>query len=266
MYNTRYRPEIYSVRSNEIEESENSSFQARQSHSGTNSISSIGITQEDSYRPPLVKQFYSGKLKTWLPWSLHPDVVRSRADSEDPEVCQVEQSPPAPEVDIRPHIFDPVLQKHLLVDSGSQVSAFPPDPGDKPDPRLSLKAANGSKIKAFGFKELSVKIGRKPYKFKIIKAEVEYPIIGWDFMKHHKLDLRWNDREEITIYDKKSKTSSVLQFKPIPIEKSLQLKNLSLISADCHLDQCAENPEILLGEVAAVKALSEDEASSEDNS
>ena len=83
----------------------------------------------------------------WLPWSLHPDVVQNQAEPDSPEVCEVGQSPQEPEMDIRPHVWDPILQKHLLVDSGSQVSAFPPDPGDIPDPKLSLKAANGSKIR-----------------------------------------------------------------------------------------------------------------------
>ena len=56
----------------------------------------------------------------------------------------------------------------------------------------------------FGYKKINLKIGRKTYPFEIIKAQVESSIIGWDFMKKHKLDLRWNDNDEITIYDKKS--------------------------------------------------------------
>ena len=143
--------------------------------------------------------FYSGKLKMWLPWSLRPDVLQSRVSEVDPEVCEVGVGPPpqSQEMDIRPHIFDPVLQMHVLVDSGSQVSAFPPDPGDKPDPKLNLKAANGSRIKGFGFKDISIKIGRKPYHFKIIKAEVEAPILGWDFFRKFRLDLIWGEFGDI---------------------------------------------------------------------
>ena len=70
------------------------------------------------------------------------------------------------------------------------VSAFSPDPGDLPVKNQFLKAANGSRMACYGYKDILIKIGRKPYPFKIIKAQVESPIIGWDFMKHHKLDLR----------------------------------------------------------------------------
>ena len=101
----------------------------------------------------MVQRFYSSQLKTWLPWSLHPSrVVESLAD---PEVQAVGDH----EVDIRPHIYDPVLEQFILCDSGSQVSAFPPDPGDKPDPKRFLKAANGSRMSCFGYKDINIKIG-----------------------------------------------------------------------------------------------------------
>ena len=75
-----------------------------------------------------------------------------------------------PEMDIRPHIFDPVLKQFLLCDSGSMVSAFPPDPGDLPVRNQFLKAANGSRMACFGYKDISIKIGWKPYPSKINKA------------------------------------------------------------------------------------------------
>ena len=101
-------------------------------------------------------------------------------------------------------------------------------------------------------KDISIKIGWKPYPFKIIKALVESPIIGWDFMKHHKLDLRWNDSDQITIYDKRSKVSSVLHLKPIPIDQSLLMKNFSLVKSEPEHPggQGLENPEVLLNEVS----------------
>ena len=204
MYNYKKYPEIYSIRENEItEELGSDSLKTRRSQ--TSNMPSISSIQ--SYRPPLVKQYYSSHLKTWIPWSLHPDQVSRSEDTgqsvEDTghAVGEVRDSS-GPEMDIRPHIWDPVLKQFLLCDSGSQVSAFPPDPGDLPVRNQFLKAANGSRMACYGYKEISVKIGRKPYKFRIIKAQVESPIIGWDFMKLHKLDLRWNDQDHITIYDK----------------------------------------------------------------
>ena len=54
-------------------------------------------------------------------------------------------------VDVRPHLYDGVLKKHLLCDSGSQITAYPPDPGDKPVSGLNLKAVNGAEIKCYGY-------------------------------------------------------------------------------------------------------------------
>ena len=147
--NKTYSPKIHSIRQNEIkEEFENGSFKAEHSHSRTlpevNSMSWC--------RPPLVKKFYSGSLRMWLPVSLHPSFL----DQSRPEVGEIQQDQD-PKVDIRPHIFDPVRKQFILCDSGSQVSAFPPDPGDSLDPNLVLKAANGSKMTCYGFKETSIK-------------------------------------------------------------------------------------------------------------
>ena len=247
---------IHAIRQNEFgEESENDSFQAKRCHEIPR-VNSIQVC-----RPPMVQRFYSSHLKTWLPWSLH----QSQFVGASPEVKAIDD----PGVDIRPHIFDPVLQKFILCDSGSQVSAFPPDPGDKPVRNHFLKAANGSRMACFGYKNINIKIGQKDYPFKIIKAEVESPIVGWDFMSEHKLDLRWNQDDKITIYDRKSKHSSMLHFKPVPKEQSALLKNLSLVetSAD-HLDpevlrqsdsfqipRESDSPEVVLSEVAAIEAL-----------
>ena len=147
----------------------------------------------------------------------------------------------------------------------STAVKVPPDPGEVPIPNLFLKAANGSRMSCYGHKVMSVRIGQKDYKFRVIKAQVESPIIGWDFMKHHKLDLRWNEEDQITIFDKKDGIASVLELKSIPIEKSIQMKNLSLISlGNPHQNLQSESPEVIMGEVAAMQALNEDEALAED--
>ena len=209
-----------------------------------------------SYRPPLVKQYYSPLLKTWIPWSLHPSQIATHENHEASENIG-EVNAVNTDSDIRPHIYDPVMDQFLLCDSGSQVSAFPPDPGDQPVSNHFLKAANGTRMSCYGYKDVSIKIGDKPYDFKIIKAQVESPIIGWDFMDHHKLDLRWNENDQITIFDKKDATSSVLHLKPLPKDQSSALKNLSLVETEPG-QSFVENPEILISEIAAVEALGED--------
>ena len=79
-------------------------------------------------------------------------------------------------------------------------------------------------------------------------------------MKHHKLDLIWNDSDQITIYDKRSKVSSVLHLKPIPIDQSSLMKNLSLVKSEPEYPggKGLENPEVLLG-VVSIEALNKDD-------
>ena len=107
--------------------------------------------------------------------------------------------------DLRPHLWDPQLQKFLLVDSGSQITAIPPEPGDKASNSSFLRAVNGSRIKTFGYKDITIKIGRKAYDFRAIKADIANPVLGWDFMRHHRLELVWNDWGDNCIYDKRLK-------------------------------------------------------------
>ena len=132
--------------------------------------------------------------------------------------------------DFRPHLQDPV-HGDMLVDSGSMCTAFPPDPGDQEVPGASLKAVNNTRIKFFGFKDVEIKINRKTYKFRAVKAEVDSPVLGWDFMRCHRLDVVWNEYGDNVIVDKRSDVSTVLEFKPLPSSQSLRMKNLSVIES-----------------------------------
>ena len=63
-------------------------------------------------------------------------------------------------VDLRPFLQD--ANKRLsLVDSGSQVTAYPPEPGDQPDPNLALRAVNGTRLRCYGYKDVEIQIGWK---------------------------------------------------------------------------------------------------------
>ena len=156
-------------------------------------------------------------------------------------------------VDIRPHVFEPVMGKWLLCDSGSQVSAFPPEPGDVEVKGTSLKAVNGSQIKCFGFKDVEIKIGRKTYKFKVIKADVSTPVLGWDFFRRHRLDFRWNEWGDMTLYDPLAQISHILTYKSLPFFDSIKHKKLAMVN---EVPRVASNPKAsrkLMAEVAAVK-------------
>ena len=165
-----------------------------------------------------------------------------------------------PNSDLRPHYFDPIMKIDLMINSGSQVTAFPPEPGDVEDSNVILKAVNGTNIKTFGFKEITVKINRKPYSFRAIKADVEKPVIGWDFMRTHRLDMRWGEFGDLFLYDKRAKIAGLLNIKSIPKETSEKHLKLALMMKSekafvdslpfqiAALEKLSESPQVLTEE------------------
>ena len=155
-------------------------------------------------------------------------------------------------VDMRPHLFEQNRQEMILVDSGSQVSTFPPEPGDTVDPNMSLRAVNGTKINCYGYKEVFIKINRKSYPIKVIKSDVKEPILGWDFIRRHRLSFEWNEWGDVCIIDRKSKIRTVMHFKPIPFSK----QNASLrVSSSAPVN--SEDSHSSLFELAAMRNLAD---------
>ena len=74
-------------------------------------------------------------------------------------------------LDMRPYLYDKLSKDYLLVDSGAAVTAIPPDPGDIPDPKMSLKAVNGTKLNCYGHKDIYIQINRKKYPIKAVKTD-----------------------------------------------------------------------------------------------
>ena len=270
-------PKIYMIDSNEIEvESEESSFQKEwcpksetKQQAWINavqveleSIAALDPRPVGQSRNEFERKFYSQIGKKWV--NLHEE-FKPTIDPVRPEVPETLSAIEAlnwPEshlgVDFRPHLFDKDLNAHILVDSGSQVCAFPPNPGDKVIKGVFLKAANGSKIKCFGTKHVTIKIGRKSYPCKAYIAEVASPIIGWDFMKHHKLDLIWNEEGEQCIHDKKASITKVLDFKSVDHHTSSSLKNLSVVESFSRLRTPRESQELAF-QIATLESLGVEE-------
>ena len=224
-------PEIQAITSNEIEESEHTEW----SHLFLKKTCSIRTDETYGYLPPKP-----------------PDVPESLSAAEALGWQRKAG------VDFRPHLHQEGV--NFLCDSGSQVSAQPPDPGDKPLPNRFLKAANGTKIKCYGTKEIVIKLGRKQINYTIIKADVESPILGWDFFRQKKLEFRWNEFGDITLYDKLSQTSVVLNYKPVPLDKSEKLTSLSLVEPSEPVVRCQVRHPNLQSEIAAVEDLGVEES------
>ena len=93
-----------------------------------------------------------------------------------------------------------------------------------------LESSKWARIKCFGKKEVMIKIGRKEYNFEVFVADVESPVLGWDFIRRNKLDIVWNEFGDNVIIDKVAKVSQVLEFKSIPHQRSRLHKRLSVSS------------------------------------
>ena len=81
----------------------------------------------------------------------------------------------------------------FLIDTGASISVIPSKrfttSKDKPDGG-SLRAANGSSINTYGEKLLTLNIGlRRDFPFVFIVADVQYPIIGADFLRKFKINV-----------------------------------------------------------------------------
>ena len=184
LYSIEELPEIYSINEaeNELEVSEDS-LQAEWCPDAVGQVSSVQVAVTLPSDPEVEQSENKKNFKK----------RRKKRKKVGPPVPEYMSAVEAlkwkdhPDVDIRPHLFDKDLGCHLLIDSGSQVTACPPDPGDKPLKDIYLKAVNGTKIKCFGYKELVVKINRKQYRYKAYKAQVDSPVLGWDFVRHHRL-------------------------------------------------------------------------------
>ena len=87
------------------------------------------------------------------------------------------------------YYFDRTSRTNYLVDSGSRVSVIPAAVGDKPDrnAKFKLVAAGGSGIQTYGTQLVSIRIGNRYLKWTFVKAAVNEPIIGIDFIRAHRL-------------------------------------------------------------------------------
>ena len=174
-----------------------------------------GIRQSRSF-PPLdqvQKRWESAVASAIEPIASFDPSIRDSVTPDELSATQaIKHSPGHLGVDIRPHLFDSQLKKHLLCDSGSQITAWPPDEGDLPMSGTYLRAVNGAKLNCYGYKQVTIKIGRKSYHYQAIKADVQSPIIGWDFFRHYRIGFRWTKWGDIELFDKKANISQIERF------------------------------------------------------
>lgn len=79
--------------------------------------------------------------------------------------------------------------RRFLIDTGAEVSVFPASGSDHRFRSLGspLYAANGSEIRTFGTRSISLDLGIKKCSWPFVLADVSRPLIGADFLRHHGL-------------------------------------------------------------------------------
>lgn len=87
-------------------------------------------------------------------------------------------------------VVDKVSKQKFLIDTGSDLCCFPRRllHERRPAVNYDLSAANGSKIKTYGFLTLNLNLGlRRNFIWRFIVADVDVAIIGSDFLSHYHL-------------------------------------------------------------------------------
>lgn len=87
------------------------------------------------------------------------------------------------------YLVDHKSKQEFLVDSGADISVFPAGRADKssPDHHSPLIAANGTKIRTYGRKLLTLHFGSQDFTWHFTLADINKPILGADFFSHYNL-------------------------------------------------------------------------------
>ena len=101
------------------------------------------------------------------------------------------------------YVTDTVTGARFLIDTGAAISVIPPSRTERKNlSSFALRAANGTPIRTFGQRSLTLRIGlRRIFPWIFVIADVSQPIIGADFLRHFGLlvDLRAHQlRDSIT--------------------------------------------------------------------
>ena len=95
------------------------------------------------------------------------------------------------------YVKDKITQLHFLIDTGADISVLPRRYAlhHTREREGSLYAANGSSIATYGRTLRTVDFGLgKSYAWEFTTADVTYPILGADFLKHFQLAVNLHDR------------------------------------------------------------------------
>ena len=86
-------------------------------------------------------------------------------------------------------VLDKMTKPHFLVDTGAEVSVVPATGLESRTVKSgpALVAANGSRIKSFGTRKLTLHFNSGTYHWELVVAQVNKPLLGADFLRANKL-------------------------------------------------------------------------------
>ena len=149
--------------------------------------------------------------------------------------------------DIRPRVENKITKEWLLIDSGAMLTVYPRSryPEAKLDLNQSIRAINKTTINTYGTTMIQIRIGRKTYNHTAIIADVDQPVLGWDFCKKFLLSLVWNEFGDLELWDQKAMIRA-----PLQMSSEGDWPKLS----GCALVQRVE-PQVTLGQISALHEL-----------
>ena len=123
-----------------------------------------------------------------------PIVEQGQIEGAQEELAAVAQNE-LTNSDRRPRAFDHNTKSYVLIDTGAACTAFPKhliNNSATLDPTKRLQAVNGSAINTFGTQTIKIKLGKHVFTHPVVLAEISGPVIGFDFLTTHRLDLIWH--------------------------------------------------------------------------
>ena len=61
---------------------------------------------------------------------------------------------------------------------------------------------------------------------------MDNPVLGWDFMRFHQLDLRWGEWGDLYLYDRKAKIRGLCHIKSVPKHVSIKHQSLAVVKIE----------------------------------
>ena len=113
--------------------------------------------------------------------------------------------------DMRPRVRNGIDGEHILLDSGAMVKRFP---GAKLNEKVTLEAVNKDKILTYGTVEIQVRVGRKLYTQVATLADIDQPVLGFDYMKNYKISMVWSEFGDLQFWDRKAQITAPLDITP----------------------------------------------------